>query len=473
MRILQAASEFFPYSKTGGLADMVAGLSGALALDHEVTVASPLYRGIRDQFPDLEAISEGFDLPLGDEIVSGKWWRHQLLPNLTALLLENDVFYNRPSLYMEHGEGYWDNPERFIFFSKAVVHLAPDFDVLHMHDWQTAIVPMLLKERARQGASRTLYTIHNLAYQGSCPGDRFALTNLPAELFHERGPEHFGDLNFMKAGLHYADAITTVSPQYAQEILTDQFGEGLSGETKKRQDSLTGILNGVDYAEWRTRDNPHLAADYDSEDLSGKTKCKIQLLKTFKLPDEGLPLFSVVSRLVEQKGIRQLLEALAELLPGKRFQFVLLGSGDEALMEMLLQLRAKFPNQVGVEIGYDQSLSHKIEAGSDFFLMPSRFEPCGLNQLYSLRYGTIPIVHAVGGLKDTITDIQNPGGNGIRYDQFQVSDLRDAVHRAVKLFQNPEQLDTVRRTGMNQDFSWSKAAKEFERIYNQVRSMDD
>lgn len=467
MRILQAVSEFFPYSKTGGLADMVAGLSGALAQNHEVTVATPLYRGIREQFPDLEAIGEEFDLPLGNGKFTGRWWRHQPSPNLTVLLLENDAFYNRPGIYMEHGKGYWDNPERFVFFSKAVARLAPDFDVTHLHDWQTAIVPMLLKEGAGKGTTRMVFTIHNLAYQGACDADRFALTNLPAKLFHERGPEHFGSLNFMKAGLHYADVITTVSPQYAQEILTEEFGEGLSGELQKRQDRLTGILNGVDYAEWRTQGNPHLAAEYDSGNLSGKATCKTQLLKIFGLPNQDLPLLAVVSRLAEQKGIGQMVEALTELLPDNQFQFVLLGSGDEALEVVLHQLQAAFPAKVGVEIGYNQSLSHKIEAAADFFLMPSRFEPCGLNQLYSLRYGTTPIVHAVGGLKDSITDIQNPEGNGIRYEKFETSELITAIQRALKLYRDSHKLNQVRKIGMKQDFSWPIAAEKFNAIYAQ------
>jgi len=465
MRILQAVSEFFPYSKTGGLADMVAGLSGALTQNHEVTVATPLYRGIREQFPDLEAIGDEFDLPLGKAIITGRWWRHQPSPNLTVLLLENDAFYNRPALYMEHGEGYWDNPERYTFFSKAVARLAPDFDVTHLHDWQTAIVPMLLKEGAGKGTTRTVFTIHNLAYQGTCAADQFALMNFPEKLFQKHGPEHFGNLNFMKAGLHYADAITTVSPQYAKEILTEGFGEGLDGELLKHQDRLTGILNGVDYSEWRTCGNPHLAAEYDSKNLSGKATCKKHLLEIFNLPDDGLPLLAVVSRLAEQKGIGQMVEALAKLLPENRFQFVLLGSGDEDLEKMLLQLRGEFPNRVGVEIGYDQSLSHKIEAGADFFLMPSRFEPCGLNQLYSLRYGTIPIVHAVGGLKDSITDISQAKGNGIRYDRFEVPQLTAAVLRALKMFYDDQEMERVRERGMAQDFSWPKAAEQYLQIY--------
>ena len=465
MRILQAVSEFFPYSKTGGLADMVAGLSGALAQCHEVTVVTSLYRGIREQFPEIEAFGDEFDLSLGDASFTGRWWRHQPSPNLTVLLLENDAFFDRPGLYMEHGEGYSDNPERFIFLSKAVARLAPDFDVVHLHDWQTAIVPMLMKEGACKGTPRMVFTIHNLAYQGACDASRFDRINLSSKLFHERGPEHFGSLNFMKAGLHYADAITTVSPQYAREILTEEYGEGLNEELLKRKDVLTGILNGVDYKEWRTGDNPHLVAGYDSDNLSGKAECKEQLLEIFELRNDGLPLLAVVSRLAEQKGISQMVETLAELLPDNRFQFVLLGSGDEALESILRQLQKTCPDQVGVKIGYDQSLSHKIEAGADFFLMPSHFEPCGLNQLYSLRYGTIPIVHAVGGLKDSITDISQANGNGICYDCFGVPQLRAAILRALKMYPDQHLMGAVRKRGMKQDFSWPTAANQYLEVY--------
>ena len=310
-----------------------------------------------------------------------------------------------------------------------------------------------------------VFTIHNLAYQGACDASRFGLTNLSSKLFHERGPEHFGNLNFIKAGLHYADAITTVSPQYAREILTEEYGEGLSGELLKRKDVLTGILNGVDYKEWRTGDNPHLVAGYDSHNLSGKAECKEELLEIFELRNDGLPLLAVVSRLAEQKGISQTVEALAELLPNNRFQFVLLGSGDEALESILRQLQETFPDQVGVKIGYDQSLSHKIEAGADFFLMPSHFEPCGLNQLYSLRYGAIPIVHAVGGLKDSITDINQANGNGICFDSFGVPQLTAAILRALKMYPDQHRMETVRKRGMKQDFSWSTAADQYLEVY--------
>lgn len=447
---------------------MVAGLSGALSESHEVTVATPLYRGIREAFPDIEPIRESFAIPLGEGQSTGRWWQRKPSPNLTVLFLENEEFYNRQGIYVENGIGYDDNPARYIFFSKAVTRMADDFEALHLHDWQAGIIPMLLKEGAGEGVAKTIFTIHNLAYQGSCAGEQFELTNLGSELFHERGPEHFGGFNFMKAAIHYADAITTVSPQYANEILTGEFGEGLDGELLKRKGDLTGILNGVDYDEWRTRENPHLKAEYDSENLSGKAACKSDLLNHFNMPETGLPLFAVVSRLAEQKGIAQLVDTLSGLLPRKQFQFILLGSGDAEYEKHLNQLAMAHPDYVGLEIGYDQGLSHKIEAGADFFVMPSRFEPCGLNQLYSLRYGTIPIVHAVGGLKNSIIDVEHLNGNGISYESFTTQSLTHAIERGLELFADSQQMNLIRRRGMQADHSWPSSASQYAKIFQSL-----
>ena len=275
MRILQATSEFFPYSKTGGLADMVAGLSGALAeLGEDVTVATPLYRGIREQVPDLKPFGPKVILPLGKQTFTGRWWKATESNGLTLLFLEQEDFYDRPGLYMANGNGYWDNPERFMFLSKAVAQLAGEYNVVHVHDWQTAFVPMLLRASGSRDIPRTVLTIHNLAYQGQCEATRFEITNLPWNWFHSEGPEFWGNLNFLKAGLHYADAITTVSPRYSEEILTPEFGEGMEGVLQSRQGVLSGILNGVDYSEWRTTNNPYLAAPYHADDLAGKNICK-------------------------------------------------------------------------------------------------------------------------------------------------------------------------------------------------------
>ena len=465
MRILQATSEFFPYSKTGGLADMVAGLSGALAgMGESITVATPMYRGIRDNHPEIKPAADAFTIELGDARVVGRWWRLENPNGPEVLFLENDYFYNRPGLYMENGEGYLDNPDRYIFFSRAVADLAGEFDLLHLHDWQTALVPMLLKEQGGDGP-KTVFTVHNLAYQGACEDGKFGLTGLAADLFHQRGPEHFRSFNFLKAGLYYSDAITTVSPQYANEIQTAEFGEGLDGELERHNAKLTGILNGVDYTEWRTRGNPHLAAEYDLGDLSGKELCKSALLTEFGLPNNGQPLFGIVSRLAEQKGIDHLLETLTAILPAQTIQIVILGDGDPTLAEQILQLQAAYPEQVSALIGYHQGVSHRIEAGSDFFVMPSRFEPCGLNQLYSLRYGTIPIVHAVGGLCDSVIDIEEVSGTGITYRGHLPAYLTQAIHRAIELYDDSHRMSKVIKAGMVADFSWAASAQKYQQIY--------
>ena len=465
MRILQATSEFFPYSKTGGLADMVAGLSGALAeLGEDVTVATPLYRGIREQVPDLKPFGPKVILPLGKQTFTGRWWKATESNGLTLLFLEQEDFYDRPGLYMANGNGYWDNPERFMFLSKAVAQLAGEYNVVHVHDWQTAFVPMLLRASGSRDIPRTVLTIHNLAYQGQCEATRFEITNLPWNWFHSEGPEFWGNLNFLKAGLHYADAITTVSPRYSEEILTPEFGEGMEGVLQSRQGVLSGILNGVDYSEWRTTNNPYLAAPYHADNLAGKNICKQFIQKEVGLPVSNAPLFGTVSRLAEQKGISVLVEALADILCENEMQYVGLGSGDGQLAGQLKSLQSRFPKQVRFVEGYSNALAHQIEAGADYFVMPSRFEPCGLNQLYSLRYGTIPIVNGVGGLVDTVIDISHDKPTGLVLNQLTVQALSDALKKACSVH-GSEQLREMAQRGMKADFGWANASTHYLNCY--------
>ena len=465
MRILQATSEFFPYSKTGGLADMVAGLSGALAeLGEDVTVATPLYRGIREQVPDLKPFGPKVILPLGKQTFTGRWWKATESNGLTLLFLEQEDFYDRPGLYMANGNGYWDNPERFMFLSKAVAQLAGEYNVVHVHDWQTAFVPMLLRASGSRDIPRTVLTIHNLAYQGQCEATRFEITNLPWNCFHSEGPEFWGNLNFLKAGLHYADAITTVSPRYSKEILTPEFGEGMEGVLQSRQGVLSGILNGVDYSEWRTTNNPYLAAPYHADDLAGKNICKQFIQKEVGLPVSNAPLFGTVSRLAEQKGISVLVEALADILCENEMQYVGLGSGDGQLAGQLKSLQSRFPKQVRFVEGYSNALAHQIEAGADYFVMPSRFEPCGLNQLYSLRYGTIPIVNGVGGLVDTVIDIVHDKPTGLILNQLTVRALTDALGKACSIHGSDQSREMVQR-GMKADFGWENASTRYLNCY--------
>lgn len=473
MRILQATSEFHPYSKTGGLADMVAGLSGALVEQgHEITVATPLYLGIGDELKDLKPHGPKFQIILGKNYFFGRWWKTKANSGVTVLFLENKKFFDRAGLYMENGNGYWDNPERFMFLSKAVAELSADFDVVHVHDWQTAFVPMLLKLGSRKKNPGTMFTIHNLAYQGMCEGRRFEISNLPNKYFKKEGPEFWGSLNFLKAGLHYAGAITTVSPQYAKEILTPEFGEGMDGVLLSRENDLTGVLNGVDYGEWRTMGNPNLPADYSSEDLSGKKVCKKAVMDELGLECSHLPLFGIVSRFAEQKGIGLLADTIESFLDAKQLQLVVLGEGDPELVNRLIQIHNSYPSSASVQVGYNAGLAHRIEAGSDFFLMPSRFEPCGLNQMYSLRYGSIPVAHAVGGLVDTVRDKLSKLGpaNGIIFNHFTKEAFRAAISSTIDIYHDQEKLENMIRAGMRDDYSWHKSAQIYGEIAANVQS---
>ena len=478
MKILLASSEVFPFSKTGGLADMVGALAAALAHDgHEARVVTPLYRGIREKFPALRKVDWEFNLPLGEKFITGNLWELDYAPRLKIYFIEQEDFFNRGGIYLENNVSYPDNAERYIFFSKCVVHLARYLpwnpEIVHVHDWQVGLVPALILQEEREGwgnVPKTCLTIHNLAYQGVFPKAKFALTNLTPDFFTLAGAEFHGFLNCLKAGIAYADIITTVSPRYAREIATEEFGCGLDGFLRLHANKMTGILNGVDYGEWNTTKNPHLFKPYSAGRLAGKKSNKLELQKQVGLPvSESIPLFGTIARLAEQKGVDIQLGALAEML-NTNMQFVLLGSGAPEYERGYRELARQFPNKVATRFGYDEKLSHQIEAGCDFFLMPSRFEPCGLNQLYSLRYGTIPIVRAVGGLDDSVIDwTQNPKiATGIKFSEYTSRSLAKAIRKALVLYNQPNLLKVCRSNAMKADFSWDKTVKEFERIYSQI-----
>jgi starch synthase len=474
MRILFASSEVEPFSKTGGLADMVGALARAAArAGHEVGVVSPLYRGVRERFPSVQRMDWRLELPLGQQHVSGELWALSPESRLTFYFVGQAGFFERDGIYNERGRDYADNAERFIFFSKAVVHLARYLplqpEILHVNDWQTGVVPVLVNHQRRvEGwihAPRVVFTIHNLAYQGWFGSDRFALLNLPAEYWSVI--EHHGQMNCMKAAIASADVITTVSPRYAREVLTPEYGEGLDWLLRQRRDRFFGILNGVDYEQWKTVGNPFLKYPYSIRNLAGKRRNKLALQEEMGLPQrDAVPLFATISRLTEQKGMSIELAALEEMLHGD-IQFVLLGSGEERFERAFQQLAARFPGKTAVRFGYDTPLSHRIEAGSDFYLMPSKFEPCGLNQMFSLRYGSIPIVRAVGGLADTVVDAsEDPArANGIKFHNYAASALAKAMRKGLAIFADPKLLTFYRRNGMRADFSWERAVREYEKIY--------
>ena len=479
MRVLLASSEVHPFSKTGGLADMVGALGKALGRKgHQVGLVTPLYAGIRERFPLKLRDDLPIDLPIGLRRVYGRIWTLSPSENLTIYFVDQPAFFDRADIYQRDGVDYADNAERFTFLAKTVAHLATHLDwkpeVVHLHDWQVAMAPLFLKQEAPSSGSKDLppvvVTVHNLAYQGLFPAHQFALTNLPWDAFNPSVSEFYGQVNFLKSGLASCELITTVSPRYSREIMTEEYGCGLDGLLRHRADSVSGILNGVDYEEWRTEGNPHLKHPYSSEDMAGKMRGKLELQTELLLPrDESIPLFGNIGRMVEQKGVDIMLPALESLL-AENLQVVILGSGSPTFQRRFVDLAAKFPTKLKVVIGYNPGLSHRIEAGSDFFLMPSRFEPCGLNQLYSLRYGTIPIVRRTGGLCDSVTDLQEDfaKANGIKFTDYSSTALAQAVRKALSMFFEPSLLQHYRFNAMKADFSWDRTSDAYVEKYSQA-----
>jgi starch synthase len=418
------------------------------------------------------------DLPLGRGRQRAGVWTLAHSPGVTVYFVDQPGYYDRPALYTEQGIDYPDNAERYIFFSKAATHLARYLpwqpEVMHVHDWQTALVPILiLHQKLTDGwarVPRTCLTIHNLAFQGAFPATQYELTNLPLDYFNPNGVEFYKYMNCLKAGIVYADSITTVSPRYAREITTEQYGCALDGALRRRSDALTGILNGVDYEEWNTTSNPHLKAPFDSQKMEGKLANKLELQDEVGLPvKRDTPLFANITRLADQKGVDIQLGALEEMLAAD-MQFVLLGSGSPEYEAAYQRLARRHPTKVAVRLGFDQGLSHRIEAGADFFLMPSRYEPCGLNQMYSLRYGTIPIVRITGGLDDSVVDISEDQdtADGIKFGEYSVRALAKAIRKALVLYRNQELLAYFRRNGMDADFSWDRTAEQYVRAYQAI-----
>ena len=482
MNILLASSEVHPYSKTGGLADMVGALAKMLArTGHEARVVSPLYRGILGHFPGIQREDWWLDLPLGTKRVQAELLSLQVEKNLTVYFIQQPAFYDRGGYYMENNVGYADNAERFVFFSKCVAHLARYLpwrpDVIHVNDWETALVPALvLNQKKNEGWGNpppTCLTIHNLAYQGVFSPSAFALTNLPPEYFTTETSEFYGHMNCLKAGIALADLITTVSPRYAREILTEEYGCGLDGLLRKRQNQLIGILNGVDYEEWNPAADPFLKETYSAARLSGKKTAKTELQKELGLAVTNAPLFGTISRLTEQKGIDIQLAALEEMLSAD-MQFVLLGSGSPAFEHGYHELARRFPHKVSARFGYNEELAHRIEAGCDFYLMPSRYEPSGLNQMYSLRYGTVPIVRATGGLDDSVTDFTENKlqANGIKFSEYSARALARAIRKALALYEEPELLRRYRVNGMKTDLSWERTVGEYVKSYDVARNLN-
>jgi starch synthase len=496
--LLLAASEVVGLAKTGGLADVAGALPRALARHGwECAVILPLYRCIRNGGVPLQSTGLELSIPIGHKKVSGALWQC-FLPgsNVRVYLVEQKDYFERDDpalgrgLYQFTAPGgqkrdYADNCERFIYFCRAVLEAIRLLDLrpglLHLNDWQTGLVPVYLKEIYRKlpghGDIRTLFTIHNIAYQGQFWHWDMLLTGLDWKLFNPSQLEFYGQLNFLKAGIVFSDYISTVSPTYAKEIQTPYYGCGLQGVLSQRNDRLCGIVNGVDYEVWNPATDPHIAATYDADTVAvGKPLCKAALQRRFHLPEQpGTPLLGIVARLVEQKGM-DLVGKAAEALLQKNVQLVVLGEGDPVYHDLFRKLRVRFGERMGLTLGFDEALAHQIEAGADMFLMPSFYEPAGLNQLYSLKYGTVPIVRATGGLADTITNctpetLSRGTATGFSFVAYTPAALLETIGRALDLYrEHPEKWLKLMQTGMRQDWSWDRIAGEYQKLYARLVS---
>ena len=472
MRILFIASEGQPFSKTGGLADVIEGLPKALvSLGHEAAVILPRYRETRASAVVVPSVT----VPMGSRLRFPAIADGTTISGVRYFFVDDPEYFDRDGFYGGRGGDYPDNAERYGEFCRVALELAKNVwpvDVLHCHDWQTGLVPLLLRTSyAADPALRNLpvvFTIHNMGYHGLFGREVLDRAGIPPSTFTPTGIEFWGKVNFLKAGLVFSDYLTTVSRKYAEEIQTPEFGYGLEGVVRNRADRLVGILNGVDYALWNPEKDKFIAAKYSVKDLSGKHTCKQALLDLFQIPAEHAdkPVIGIVSRFADQKGFDLIAERAHELMQ-EDLILIVLGTGDRKYEDLFRALAAAYPDRVGLRIAYDETIAHKIEAGADMFLMPSRYEPCGLNQVYSLRYGTVPIVRATGGLDDTIEpfDVEHGSGTGFKFAEYSGRALLQSVRQAIQYFSDERIWKRIQLNGMAKDFSWKASAAEYIKLY--------
>ncbi len=484
LRILMLAAEAHPFAKVGGLADVMGALPRSLSSrGHHVIVALPLYRVVKakpvnfDERKDIGII----DVPIGDQTYEAKVFTSTMpMSKAEVLLIDNPNFFDREGVYNDPSTGvaYDDNAERFIFFTRAALEASKRMgfipDIIHCHDNQTGFVPAWLRHPSSQvefpDSTRVIFTIHNLAYQGVYPKEIGYKAGFGEDALRPMGAIEFnGGVNMMKAGICFADLITTVSPTYAKEIQTPEYGYGLEGVLRTRAEDLVGILNGADYSVWNPETDQFLPYRYSLKKLNGKQVCKAHLVKQLGIDaSPKTPIIGMISRLVSQKGFDILIEAFERIIQ-MDYCFAILGLGDLKYHQALKDLEKRFPGKVSVTLAFDEELAHLIEAGSDIFLMPSRYEPCGLNQMYSMKYGTVPVVRATGGLADTVVDFdESSDSTGFVFKDYTANALVNALERARKVFDDKTAWEGLVRRGMSRDFSWDRSASQYESVYLQA-----
>lgn len=477
MKIAMIASEAVPFAKTGGLADVLGTLTTALeALGHEISLIIPAYRcALRSEFRVHELPLKA-SVPISDRHEEVTVLQTIIGNSIAVYLIREDRYFDREFLYGPPTRDYYDNAERFAYFNRAALEIlrAYPVDIVHAHDWQASPAIVFLKtqpERYREtAAAKTLLTIHNLGFQGLFDESQWHYLNLDRAFFTPQFLEFYGKINFLKGGMVFADKISTVSPNYAKEIMTPEQGFGLEGVVRQRADDLVGILNGVDYDQWNPWTDPYLKPHHGENNLTVKRNCKKHMRDMLGLPDlDDVPVVAMISRLTPQKGI-DLVESVFERLMERELQFVLLGSGDARYADFFRAAEERYADRVAVRIGFDEQLAHRIEAGADIFLMPSLYEPCGLNQMYSLKYGTIPIVRAVGGLKDTVEDYdpQTESGTGFVFQSYLAESMLDAIDRCLATFRDKGAWSDLRRRAMAMDFSWERSAEAYSALYQHL-----
>jgi len=484
LRVLLVASEVSPLAKTGGLGDVAAALPRALrALGHDVRILMPRYRGVERHASGIRTVVPRLEVPVGDRLVPGALLGTETSGGVPVYFLQQDHYFDRDGLYGTGDDDYPDNCERFVFFCRGALEALIALDgmerdgwrpqIVHANDWQTGLLPVYLRTLYRDhpalASIATVFTIHNLAFQGVFWHHDMPLTGLGWDVFTPAGIEFYGKLNFLKGGLVFSDLLTTVSRTYATEIRMPEFGNGLEGVLEERSGDLYGVVNGIDYEQWNPAKDPALVRPYSADEPEGKTVCREALRRELGLDEGPGPLVTMVTRLAWQKGLDLALESLPGMLEAG-CRVALLGSGEAPLEEAWMEAAARNPGEVAVRIGYDSELASRMYAGGDCFLMPSRYEPCGLAQLIALRYGAIPVVRRTGGLADTVRefDAARPTGTGFLFDALSSTALLDAVRRAAAAFARPELWSALVKNAMTEDFSWDASAREYVTLYKKI-----